>query len=103
MSYDIDDSGTVVWQLALCLFLTWFIIFIVLIKGVGSLGKVDNGHIDITYHLVFLMPCFFVANFRDQNIENRMKQTGEELTYTFASVIGLSINFFANNFVCLMC
>jgi Sodium:neurotransmitter symporter family len=55
MSYDIDDSGTVVWQLALCLFLTWFIVFLVLIKGVGSLGKAS-----VAYHIYKAM---FVASF----------------------------------------
>jgi len=40
MSDDIGDSGTIVWQLALCLLLCWLIVFFVLIKGIGSLGKV---------------------------------------------------------------
>lgn len=40
LSWDYNDSGTVVWQLALCLFLSWTIVYLVLIKGIGSLGKV---------------------------------------------------------------
>ena len=40
MSSGVDESGTVVWQLALCLLLSWVVIFVVLIKGIGSLGKV---------------------------------------------------------------
>ncbi|KAI0218438.1 Sodium-dependent proline transporter [Lamellibrachia satsuma] len=40
ISSGIDEPGTVVWQLALCLLLVWIIIFLVLIKGISSLGKV---------------------------------------------------------------
>jgi hypothetical protein len=35
-----ENMGYVVWQLALCLALTWIIVFCVLIKGIQSLGKV---------------------------------------------------------------
>ena len=34
-----DDMGEVIWQLALCLLLSWTIIFTVLLKGINSLGK----------------------------------------------------------------
>ena len=40
MSNGLDNFGTVRWQLACLLLLVWLIIFIVLIKGVSSLGKV---------------------------------------------------------------
>ncbi|ESN90548.1 hypothetical protein HELRODRAFT_166228 [Helobdella robusta] len=40
MSDGIDHSGKIVWQLACCLFLAWVIIFLVLIRGISSLGKV---------------------------------------------------------------
>lgn len=40
MSDGIEDSGEIVWQLALCLLLAWIIVFAVLIKGISSLGKV---------------------------------------------------------------
>jgi solute carrier family 6 amino acid transporter-like protein 5/7/9/14 len=40
MSDDVGNTGTIVWELALCLFLCWGIVFGVLIKGIGSLGKV---------------------------------------------------------------
>ncbi len=39
-SGDISKSGYVIWQLALCLLLAWFIEFICLAKGVKSSGKV---------------------------------------------------------------
>lgn len=39
-SSGIDEPGGVVWQLALCLLLAWVIVFVVLIKGISSLGKV---------------------------------------------------------------
>ena len=35
-----DNMGHIVWQLALCLLLSWVIIFLVLLKGIQSLGKV---------------------------------------------------------------
>ena len=40
MSDGIEDMGSVVWQLACCLFISWTIVFLVLIKGISSLGKV---------------------------------------------------------------
>jgi hypothetical protein len=40
MSDGLENSGTIVWQLALCLLMAWLIVFSVLIKGISSLGKV---------------------------------------------------------------
>lgn len=40
MSSGIDEPGNVVWQLALCLLLAWTLVFLILIKGIASLGKV---------------------------------------------------------------
>ncbi|KAI0229899.1 Sodium- and chloride-dependent glycine transporter 1 [Lamellibrachia satsuma] len=40
MSDGIDDMGGLRWKLALCLLLCWIIVFLVLIKGISSLGKV---------------------------------------------------------------
>ncbi|XP_070552978.1 sodium- and chloride-dependent glycine transporter 2-like isoform X2 [Ptychodera flava] len=39
-SKGIDDTGPVVWKLALCLLLAWVIVFFTLVKGVKSVGKV---------------------------------------------------------------
>ncbi|VDN31746.1 unnamed protein product [Dibothriocephalus latus] len=39
MSGGINDFGTPVWHLTLCLLLAWLLCFLVLIKGVNSLGK----------------------------------------------------------------
>ncbi|CAH1788345.1 unnamed protein product [Owenia fusiformis] len=36
----LDNMGGVRWQLALCLLAAWLIVFLVLIKGISSLGKV---------------------------------------------------------------
>ncbi|CAH1268037.1 SLC6A5 [Branchiostoma lanceolatum] len=36
----IDDTGAISWELALCLLLSWIIVFFCLIKGVKSSGKV---------------------------------------------------------------
>lgn len=38
-SPDIEHTGYIVWQLALCLILSWTILFICLIKGIKSTGK----------------------------------------------------------------
>ncbi len=35
-----DNMGNIIWELALCLLLSWSIIFTVLLKGISSLGKV---------------------------------------------------------------
>ena len=40
LSDSIDDMGIVSWQLACLLALSWIIIFLVLLRGVESLGKV---------------------------------------------------------------
>ena len=42
MSEGIQYPGTVVWQLCLPLFLAWLIVFLVLVKGVDSVGKVSS-------------------------------------------------------------
>ena len=35
-----DDPGTIQWELVIALFVAWFIVGAVLIKGVASLGKI---------------------------------------------------------------
>ena len=40
MSDGMENMGAVNWKLALCLLLAWIIIFVCLIKGIQSLGKV---------------------------------------------------------------
>ena len=42
ISDGIEDMGKIRWQLALCLLMCWVIIFLVLIKGINSLGKVRS-------------------------------------------------------------
>lgn len=39
-SEGIADMGEPVWELALCLLLSWLVVFLVLLKGIQSLGKV---------------------------------------------------------------
>ena len=43
-SSGLENLGSVKWQLAVLLFLAWLIIFLVLIKGIDSLGKVSSAH-----------------------------------------------------------
>ncbi|ELU09520.1 hypothetical protein CAPTEDRAFT_156299 [Capitella teleta] len=40
LSSGIDELGPIVWQLALCLLIAWVTVFLVLLKGIASLGKV---------------------------------------------------------------
>ncbi|XP_022235624.1 sodium- and chloride-dependent glycine transporter 2-like [Limulus polyphemus] len=40
MSDGIEDIGTIKWDLAVCLLVSWFIVFLCLMKGVKSSGKV---------------------------------------------------------------
>lgn len=40
ISEGLHDLGSVRWQLALCLFSCWFLVFLCLLKGVKSMGKV---------------------------------------------------------------
>ena len=42
MSPGLGDIGGVQWQLALCLLFVWAVEFVVLIKGIASLGKVSS-------------------------------------------------------------
>ncbi len=37
--YSWDDYGTIQWELALCLLLSWIVVCLILIKGIQSLGK----------------------------------------------------------------
>ena len=39
-SESMDDYGTVNWKLALCLLGAWTVVWLVLLKGIQSLGKV---------------------------------------------------------------
>ena len=39
-SDSIDDFGTIQWHLALTLFIAWVVVFLVLLKGIKTLGKV---------------------------------------------------------------
>ena len=47
-SNGIDNPGTVVWQLALCLFIAWVIVFLCVFKGIKSSGKVTIIEIDVS-------------------------------------------------------
>jgi len=51
----ISDSGTIVWQLALCLLLCWMLVFFVLVKGIASLGKVVYFTSTFPYVLLTIM------------------------------------------------
>lgn len=42
MSEGLDAFGLPNWRLVLCLALVWFIVFLILIKGVKSAGKVSG-------------------------------------------------------------
>ncbi|ESN90551.1 hypothetical protein HELRODRAFT_108638 [Helobdella robusta] len=55
LSPGLEKSGTIVWQLALCLFLAWTLVFLVLIKGIASLGKVVYVTSTFPYLLLTLM------------------------------------------------
>ena len=55
LSDGIDDMGNIVWQLSLCLLLCWAVNFLVLIKGISSLGKVKH---------VVLLSCKFGIKIR---------------------------------------
>ena len=51
MSPGLDEPGTVVWQLASLLGLAWLLIFLVLLKGVASVGKVLHKITICIYHV----------------------------------------------------
>jgi solute carrier family 6 amino acid transporter-like protein 5/7/9/14 len=50
-----NDSGTIVWQLAMCLLLCWMLVFFVLVKGISSLGKVVYFTSTFPYLLLTIM------------------------------------------------
>ena len=37
-----NDTDGVVWQLALCLILAWIVVYLCLVKGIHSVGKVSS-------------------------------------------------------------
>ncbi|ESN90550.1 hypothetical protein HELRODRAFT_189893 [Helobdella robusta] len=55
MSDGLDHPGTIIWQLALCLFLAWTIVFLVISKGIASLGKVVYFSSTFPYVLLTIM------------------------------------------------
>ena len=48
----LEDIGGIRWQLALCLGLAWAIIFLVLLKGIESLGKVYLSYLSINLFFI---------------------------------------------------
>lgn len=44
ISSGIHDIGSVNWELALCLLLAWVCVFLVLLRGIKSFGKVNQIH-----------------------------------------------------------
>ena len=40
MTSNLGETGKISWELALCLLLAWLIVFLVLTKGIKTLGKV---------------------------------------------------------------
>lgn len=42
ISEGLDDLGPINWELALCLFLAWTAVALVLVKGLKSFGKVST-------------------------------------------------------------
>ena len=48
----LEYSGPVLWDVSLCNLLAWFIIFLVLTKGVQTLGKVDISFYALTVNFL---------------------------------------------------
>ncbi|XP_070552981.1 sodium- and chloride-dependent glycine transporter 1-like [Ptychodera flava] len=55
-SSGIEETGVIVWELALCLLLSWIMAFLILFKGVKSLGKVV--YFTATFPYVVLLIVF---------------------------------------------
>ncbi len=53
MSDGMENMGSVNWKLALCLLLAWIIIFVCLIRGIRSLGKVRCSIISFKHFFLF--------------------------------------------------
>ena len=58
-SSGIEEMGSVQWHLALCLFAAWVVIFLCLIKGIKSSGRVV--YFTATFPYVVLVILFFRA------------------------------------------
>ncbi|XP_072023951.1 LOW QUALITY PROTEIN: sodium- and chloride-dependent neutral and basic amino acid transporter B(0+)-like [Amphiura filiformis] len=54
-SGSIEESGYVIWQLALCLLLAWLIVFLCLAKGIKSSGKVVYFTATFPYIVLFIL------------------------------------------------
>jgi SNF family Na+-dependent transporter len=52
-SASIEETGTISWELSLCLFISWVLVFLCLSKGVSSLGKVA--------YFTAVFPYFFLT------------------------------------------
>ena len=53
MSGGIEDLGSINMNLGGCLGLAWLIVFIVLVKGIQSLGKVNDFHTGKLFNVIF--------------------------------------------------
>ena len=66
LSKNLDETGSVRWDLTLCLLLAWTIVFLVLTKGIKTLGKVNM--LGVTLHGFFvwfhLFTCFYTKVLR---------------------------------------
>jgi len=71
----LEHSGQVMWPLALCLLLSWMIVFFVLIKGISSLGKVWH------FPLLLLTLSFSLS------VKTITERLNENFTYLISHVI----------------
>ncbi len=59
-SSGIQDSGTVIWQLALLLLLAWVLVYLCLWKGIRWTGKVNSdNHAKIGFYNILKEPLAF--------------------------------------------
>lgn len=60
ISEGIHDLGTINWELALCLLLAWVCVFLVLLRGIKSFGKVVFRRVRLRFHVLTLLTALTI-------------------------------------------
>ena len=66
-SEGMHEMGPIRWQLCLCLLLAWIVVFLCIIKGVKSSGKVREKH---SNYILYLIPRMVVLEVRQSIVVN---------------------------------
>ena len=86
MSEGVEFTEGIVWQLACCLALVWMIVYMVLINGIGSLGKVGETKISKHCHLINLKFASDAVTIYD-SLQHSYNNAQDIFNYIFMAIV----------------